>query len=481
MVKSAIVASMKLSLTKDTIAFGGVDFLFRLVAFFTFPFFAAALGPGEFGLLALVITLPNLLALLFNWIYQAVPRFYWERDRKRLLSTALALQLMLSCGLLLFLPFDWIVGWRWIVGGQIAFQLYSFAALVHRLHFARWNYLLLVFIYQTLLIALTLYFGVVRGEGVFGYVVGMTLAAAVVAPVALWSIARHLCWGFSVEDARSLWRLGRPMLFSAIAFWLFSSIDRWMLEWICDLEQVGFYSVAHKFARMVNLAILAFGQAWGPYAMKARSEQLDYRTLFAKTFLRWSAALTLIAAAVCLFGREALFLMVPASYWPAAPIIPILIAGVALYGTTQVTASSLTVAGRTDLFAVGSAFAALLNIGLNLWWIPSLGPMGAACATLISYGALCAAYLFWAQRHHPTPLQARPLSLFLVLLALSVATALGLGHLPWQPWQIAVKGVCLALLATIAGRALSRDGSTPTRQGQRALRGGADARRVETE
>jgi O-antigen/teichoic acid export membrane protein len=33
------------------------------------------------------------------------------------------------------------------------------------------------------------------------------------------------------------------------------------------------------------------------------------------------------------------------------------------------------------------AATALLNVGLNLWWIPTLGLIGAAYATLVSYAA----------------------------------------------------------------------------------------------
>lgn len=461
---------MKLSLTKDTLLYGFVDLLFRALAFLTFPLFARILSPEEFGLLALVTTLPNLLAALFVWIHQSLQRDYWEVeiDRGALISTALQLNLLslaLLCGgpLLLLFPFkEWVVAksqmeWSWIVMvalGQIPAQMILLSVSLHRLRFARWHYTLLTVGYQLLLISLTLWFGVARHGGVEGYLVGATLASAFMGPIALWSVRRDLCWRVNWRGAKRMWQFGLPFVFTTLAYWLFSSIDRWMLKELATLAEVGLYSIAAKFSRMVTLFVLAFGQAWTPYAMKARRDDPDYRTLYSQILSRWCSLLFFVAATVALFSREALLLLVTEPYWAAAPIVPLLVAGVALYGTTQVSATGLSIADRTRLFGWASWMAAGLNILLNLWWIPPFGPQGAAFATLCSYGLLAALYLYSSQRYHPIPIRWREVALPFILLILSIEAALTLAHLPWAPWQLLFKGGWLLIFALLIWRSL---------------------------
>ena len=46
--------------------------------------------------------------------------------------------------------------------------------------------------------------------------------------------------------------------------------------------------------------------------------------------------------------------------------------------------------GYTGLLFVPSLIGALVNIGLNAWWIPSYGMVGAAYSTVVAYG--CSAF-----------------------------------------------------------------------------------------
>ena len=49
-------------------------------------------------------------------------------------------------------------------------------------------------------------------------------------------------------------------IFAGIAYWIFGSMDRWMISILSDNVQVGLYSVAFKFASIVLFINTAFGK-----------------------------------------------------------------------------------------------------------------------------------------------------------------------------------------------------------------------------
>src|ERR1019366_6553727 len=57
--------------------------------------------------------------------------------------------------------------------------------------------------------------------------------------------------------------------------------------------------------------------------------------------------------------------------------------------------------GHTRFEAYLAIFGALITLGLNIWWIPIFGYMGAAWATLVCYAAMMVASYFIGQKYYP--------------------------------------------------------------------------------
>jgi O-antigen/teichoic acid export membrane protein len=57
--------------------------------------------------------------------------------------------------------------------------------------------------------------------------------------------------------------------------------------------------------------------------------------------------------------------------------------------------------GHTRFGAYLAIFGALITLGLNIWWIPIFGYMGAAWATLVCYAAMMVASYFIGQKYYP--------------------------------------------------------------------------------
>ena len=74
---------------------------------------------------------------------------------------------------------------------------------------------------------------------------------------------------------------------------------------------------------------------------------------------------------------------------------------------------------KTQWGAFISVGGALITIGLNIWWIPILGYMGSAWATLICYTFMTIACYLLGQKYYPIPYPIWSMS-FYVLVAVGI-------------------------------------------------------------
>lgn len=427
-----------LRLAKDALIYGGGDFVLRLLSFAIFPVYAHLFSVADYGALELVGTAVSIILMISTCgLNSSIQRYYWdptstERTQRNLVTTGVTLQLLfgllavVSAGVLLWI-FHQSLNQRYGISATVASLalatipltlVVQYAGDVLRLQFSPWKYSILSFmrniagVIASVVLVAGLGFGL---DGVFlGSVIGLSLGLIVsfyLVPV-LWK------GRFDLENARSLCGYGYPLVFAGIAYWIFGSMDRWMLSEMSSMQETGLYSIAFKFSGILQLLLVAFGQAWSPFSIRLFRDRPDYRRVYGAVLSVWTFLLAAGTAAITLFASELLFFLTPAEYHAAAPIVGWCTAGVALYGTTQVTAVGISLEKKTHLLARAAWLVALINLVLNYLFIPHLGAIGAAVATFISYGVLTGLYIWWTQRLHPIELQLWPLAVGFILISL---------------------------------------------------------------
>lgn len=455
-------------LGRDVAVYGGADLLFRLAQFVALPIYAYHLSVADFGILALLTVSATLLGMLVNLgVSNAIQRFYFDPDtgeaeRPLLVSSALA-QLLLT-GILIVgtsllvlaavsdeIESAYGIAWPLVLIALLTVlpeQIAQYCLDALRLQFAPLKFVAVALVKNLLGVLLGLWFLLGEGMGVAGLLLGPLLAAAGAAPLGLVMIRRDLVARIDPAAVRRVFHFGYPYVLAGAAYWVFGSMDRWMLIELADVEQVGLFSIAFKFATLLTFLIAAFGQAWSPIAYKMAAEEPRYREYFARILSLWFFALALVGLALALFAPEIMRLLTPRAYWPATPMLAIAAAGVVLYGTTLITAMGISLEKRTMLLSAAAWTAALANLAINLVLIPRFGGVGAAVATLLSYAVLTAMMLFWSQRLHPLPLEWGRLAFCGSIVGLSVAVA---AVPPAQGTaSIAVRLGLLALIAAAA-------------------------------
>ncbi len=235
--------------------------------------------------------------------------------------------------------------------------------------------------------------------GIASIFIGMIIGDIVVLPFRLYAIKELFIKEVDFGILKSILVYGVPLLPASIAYWVFSSVDRVMLEFMSSLESVGIYTVAVSLSVVMSLVAGAIGQAWGPHAVKTYEEDKEQARVLYVRFLKVliGVALFLVFCAAML-GQEIISLIFPAEYTTVFYPMILLLIGIGFQITVQVTAIGIYLAKKTIYLAYITLFVAVVNIVLNYILIPLYAEVGASVATMISYLLLTLIYSIVSQR-----------------------------------------------------------------------------------
>ena len=428
------------SLAKDTLIYGASDFVTKFIAFFTFPIIASVLSAKEFGILELVNTVTMLTAMLANvGMNNAVSLFYWDvntdkSDREKIISSGLfvlmAVSLVIVGVIAVFIqvnPFSVVNFFDPItkIGLTLAFlvmattQWNQYCMDITRLNFSPWKFFGISISTRIFSLLAGLVAILYLNLGIDGLLGGQALSLILLVPFAIYSIKSEVsATAITSEWIKKLVKIGYPYIFASLAYWLFSSMDRWMLAAFSSVEETGIYSVAFRFSSVILFISMAFGQSWSPVAVKLKADYpQEYRELYGKVLIYLLFMMTFVGGFLSLFAPEIILWIMPKAYFASALPLVMLSFAVVFQSSQQVTMIGISLEKKTMLFSRIAWIAALTNLVLNYLFIPSWGALGAAIATAISFLVLTILYFYFTQKLHPIVVQKTPL-IFLVIAVL---------------------------------------------------------------
>ena len=168
--------------------------------------------------------------------------------------------------------------------------------------------------------------------------------------------------------------LGAAALARTAYFW----IDALLVRELAGETEAGGYNAAYRLFNLALLVATYAGASAMPLFAAAREEQRAELARLGRALACGGLALALLVAAL---AEPLLELPFGAEFAPAAPALRALAVAIAAIHVSSWTLTRLTAEGRSRWIAALSFLALGLNLGLDLWWIPSHGALGAAWAT----------------------------------------------------------------------------------------------------
>ncbi len=412
-------------LAQHSAIYGVADVVPYLINFLLLPVFTSYLSPANYGALGILLLFGVLTKILFrSGLDAGFFRIYYEQktdqDAKLLATTLFATAFAISatlatlCAVFAGPLSRWLLGdelsqsqiatWVVLVAADTLLNTFAFVPMnLFRMQEKPKSFTLMTLFRSFVNIGLKVTF-VVSGWGVAG-VLWADVAASLVFVLALSpTLVRNLAPGFSVPMLRSAAAFGLPKVPHGLAHQILNLSDRKLIELFLALSASGLYHIGYMMGTGVKFFLSAFELAWGPYVY-AHLEKPDAARTLAR--LATYAFATLVGCGLlnAVFGRELLFLMAKPEFHATYPVIPIVVLAYMTQGLYALTSIGIGISKKTTYFPVMTLSAAVVNVALNILWIPRFGVEGAAWATVAGYGLMAVMGIYFGNKHYPIPFE----------------------------------------------------------------------------
>ena len=424
--------------------YGIGDILTKATVFITLPIYTRLLSVSEFGTWNLILTTSGIIqAILALGGDVAYLRFYFtaktDAERQLITSTWFGFLAVWSVSIILLCLF-FAKTFSYLMTGTDSYAALIILALINLPLGLMSSLCAQVLVNQfnarsavrlnvlTTVLSITFSIAGAIGYGLMGFFLAMLATNLIILTIRIISVRKLLRPRFSASLLKQMLRYGIPIVPASLAFWVFASSDRVLLSNLSSLEQVGLYAIANQVANLMNMLISSLQQAWTPQAVQIYETQVEQAPrVYAQIMSYILLVFGVVAVLVATGGREVLIILSSAAYHPAAQAIGPLALGFVFYASAQVTFLGISLKKKTVLLGLVPWGAALINIVLNLIFIPRFGFMATAWSTTIAYAALTLTYLVASQRYFPVQYEWRRA---IVLITFTTAFVIGVSFIP---------------------------------------------------
>lgn len=294
---------------------------------------------------------------------------------------------------------------------------------------------------------------------------GKIAAALLLAAGYAWWVFRNLSFSrrsLDVSAYRASLAYSLPLVVNEMVGMMLVSIDRIMLKGMLgDYASVGVYTIGSALAMQVS--VIMSDPLWGAFNPVANrvhgtSGADEVRALKLRVLLPVTYVSIGVGAAIWVVGADVLEVMTGPSKRASGPVFMWLGALFALLPMLDVSGYGLLLKKRTKTVMLLTLAATVVNILLNLVWIPRFGVMGSVYATVASYLMLATSRCVFCPRELLQFPERRRLLVALAAAAMFIAAA-GfardlLGDAPLR--QVIAGGVAWGLFYLLPVLALDR-------------------------
>lgn len=452
---------------RDTFVYSLGNVFLRLSGFILLPLFLAHLTPDEYGVLGILEVSTQVLVYLFSLaLYLPLMRWYWDKPyaerRRRMFFTVLAFS-----GLMTLLMFLLITPFASALAGFLFHR--SQSTLLVRLMLLVAGLQIITQIPVTLLR--------VQGKAVFytvSYLVNFVISTALTVFFihALGMKVEGIYWAhacgygaqliiltkFILQNAqprfdgpllKEMLAFSFPIVLSSLAGILITIADRYVLNILGQLKDVGVYSLAFKIANTLNVLIISSANLALTPLIYQRMDDPQNKRFYTKVMTYMTFGVMFFVLGISLFGQEIIKLFAKnKSYWEAYHLIPILSFAFVFAMLKDLATIGLNITKKTKIIGGIVTLTSVINVGLNFlcvhWWQTT----GAAIAVLVTYIVFFVAMYSAAQKEYHIPYEIGKI-LRLVLIG-ALLTSLGMVSAPAALWvRLLIKCGLIALFPVI--------------------------------
>lgn len=419
-------------LIKDTGIYALEPFGVKLIGLILVPLYTAYLTPGEFGKFSYIFVVGGFILPLVSL---GQPTTFWkffsdsdEERKRRVVFWFLAIPFTSGIILTVVLGLPYLVlnsfsHYSILLVVYVASIAFSFTYKVGKTYLRAIRktriYLVCALGFSLLLALTNILFVAVLKMSYTGVVLTSVLLSVLFGGGTIFFLRNRISIRGGWELPRKMLVYGLPLMVGNLAALLLTMTDKFMIRWLAGNTELGLYSFAARFGLIMTAFVLNplfFG--WNPVRWEVYRRK-DAQKIFSLISSFISLAMPVLAL---FFGGLGIIMAVLLSkdraYLESLRVIPVLALAKALWGLYYFDLMGLLFRERTKLIPRLLISSGLLNIVLNFFMIRSMGFMGAALATLISYTFM--RYLCFLMSQRVYPVERTPMKEVAMVLMASV-------------------------------------------------------------
>ena len=195
-----------------------------------------------------------------------------------------------------------------------------------------------------------------------------------------------------------------PLLVFGLAGVVNEVLDRVLLKYLLPenaMAQLGIYGACYKVSIIMTIFIQAYRYAAEPFFF-AHEKEKNAKETYAHLMNYFVMTTSIIFVATMLY-IDVVMLFVGKPFREGAAVVPILLLANMFLGIYYNLSVWYKLTNKTKFGAYISLFGAAITIGLNYYWIPRIGYMGSAWATLICYGSMMVISYVIGKKYYSIP------------------------------------------------------------------------------
>ncbi len=291
-------------------------------------------------------------------------------------------------------------------------------------------------------LGLNILFVVVLRKGVLGILYANLIASVLNFFIMTPFIVKYFRFSVSYRLIREMLAFGLPFLPNGIAYMTIEMVDRFLVTRFLGKDVVAVYHANFKFATVLLLLIVGFRNAWQPFFLKiAREKDAPYTySRVLNYYLLVTGAIiilfTLFIENILTYRFFDAFYLLGKRYWWGIPIIPWKLLAYFFFGIYIIFTPAFYIEKKSKYMIIFTGSGALLNILMNVFFLPRYGIWAAVAASVLAYFTMAALIVVVAQRIYPIPIQKK--RILAIILTVGLVYFLYYIIHPGLAWKIAI-------------------------------------------
>lgn len=259
------------------------------------------------------------------------------------------------------------------------------------------------------------------------YIFIANLIASAITLALLISIYLDTKYVFDKDLWKRMMQYAWPVLVAGIAFTINEVFDKILLDRLLPADvaesETGMYAACYKLGMFMTLFATAFRMGIEPFFFNHSGTE-NPQKVYAQITDYFVILGSVILLAVIVFADVLKEMFIPnPEYWEAMKIVPLILLGGFFLGIYHNLSVWYKVTDKTRYGALISLVGAVITIGINYVFIPVIGYVASAIATVLAYGTMMVLSYYLGKSRYPVPYNFRKILFYLGISILFSAIA----------------------------------------------------------